>query len=543
MSKYYAQNEIEYGKIVEPEPLNKNMPKRFAVIKTSGDRCFCGYYALNIGLGMCKRKTNKNAIDIKRDFKKFANNEGNQNTIVAMTRRSNNKNWHISNINVIHTVMKGEPNNRGRGFFNRYRAGTKNKYLPWVEESFWLWACNKYEVEINVLFESEGNSWSSYKPLSLSNNSGKHCKIYIHAQGQNHYSAMEPLNFSINEGPFSGMVINNRSMHSTENKKQMEKAIRKSIKSKENENQVKKVMRDSLKTAFNEYLKKGNINGINNLLSNANNNFKLTDKEKTRLIGLLRSYVKKKKIGCNQLRKYRHIIKFVSNDKNYVGRIINDEGVFLRLLDEKFLETLDACNLLNDNNLNKFLNLAYAKGKNERLKFISNLKNKYNSEKFKEQLIFAKQHGNRNNGANNYKKGTMTYIDENFKPARRLVEGPNKFKVILTNAGEGDPHPALQIGLGMCGKKYKKNNIKVIKHKNSIKRKSKILNLNSDLFRQVSEKFNVHICVYDPHNCAWDEFIPSRNVNGSCKVYLGFFHEYLLPMEPIITPANRSQNN
>ena len=541
MSKYYDKNKIIYEKFVDAEPLNKNMPKQFAVIKTSGNGCFCGYYALNIGLGMCDRKTNQNAIDIKNDFKKFANNMGNQNTIVVMSRRSNNKNWHVTNNNVINTVMKGEINNEGKGFFNRYRAGERNKYLSWVEESFWLWACNKYEVEINILFESKGNTWTCYKPIS---NNNQNCKIYIHARGQRHYSAMEPLNnISINEGlPLGREIKNNkiRAMYGTEYKKRMEKAIKESIESKENENQFKKVMRDSLKTAFKEYLEKGNINGINNLLSNANNNFKLTDKEKTRLIGLLRKYVIKKKIGCNQLKKYRHIIKFLSNDKKYVGRIINDKDVFLRLLNRNFLETLDACNLLNDSNLNKFSRLALTEGKNERHKFISNLQKMYNNEKIKNNLIFAKQHKNRNKGVNNYKKGTMTYIDENFKPARRLVEGPNKFKVILTKAGEGDPHPALQIGLGMCGIKYKKNNIKVSTYKRSSNRKCKIYNLNGDLFRQVSEKFNVHICIYDPRNCAWIEFIPSRNANGSCKVYLGFFKEYFLPMEPIITPANRS---
>lgn len=189
--KVYRKGRMNYlnnGRIFNIPSKFRNFPKRFRIINTAGAG-YCGYYALNIGLGMCGKYTNNNAQIIKNEFKNFVNAYGNKNVIPYIQRNSSSPEWvDVNNGNVAKMQFSGNINN-GLGYFNRYRTGVKNN-LNWVEISFWIWACNHYQVEINIFGQSEqGRGWSSYKPHTIE----KLCKIYVFNQGDCHYSAMEPV--------------------------------------------------------------------------------------------------------------------------------------------------------------------------------------------------------------------------------------------------------------------------------------------------------------------------------------------------------------
>ena len=188
-SKFYKKGKMKYNSvIINAVPMDKNMPKRFRVIKTEGDG-YCGYYALNIGLGMCGNNKGKNesATNIKKAFKNFVNKGGNKNILAFETRRSSSKNWELANNKISKFEMEGFAN-EGLSYFNKYRKGERN--LNWVEPSFWIWACIEYNVEINILvITRDFKVWYSYKPFQGENL----CKIYILGRDNIHYSALEPV--------------------------------------------------------------------------------------------------------------------------------------------------------------------------------------------------------------------------------------------------------------------------------------------------------------------------------------------------------------
>ena len=201
MGSAYIKGQMKYlfndRSINLPSPF-RNFPKKFRVIETGGQG-YCGYYALNIGLGLCGKNTNKDAKQIMRNFKNFTNRYGNKNFTVFEFRMSVGKNenteWKISNNNkkLMESQMKGQIN-KGLGYFNRYRTGVKKK-LNWVEEPFWIWACNEYNVEINIFSyvknRKVNNGWKSYRPAFANE---EICKVYVFEENHVHYSAMEPVN-------------------------------------------------------------------------------------------------------------------------------------------------------------------------------------------------------------------------------------------------------------------------------------------------------------------------------------------------------------
>ena len=208
-SKFYKKGKMKYNSgIINAEPLDKNMPKRFRVIKTEGDG-YCGYYALNIGLGMCGNNKGKNesATNIKKAFKNFVNKGGNKNIPAFDTRRSSSTNWVLANNNVIKLQMEGFAN-KGLSYFNKYRKGERN--LNWVEPTFWIWACIEYNVEINILVITgrDFKLWYSYKPFQGENL----CKIYILGRDNIHYSALEPVDEKKPNKPVRENNNNNESL-------------------------------------------------------------------------------------------------------------------------------------------------------------------------------------------------------------------------------------------------------------------------------------------------------------------------------------------
>lgn len=410
MSKYYNKN-IRYTSTIEAAPLNRNMPSKFRVIHTAGEG-YCGYYALNIGLGMCGKKTNRNATDIMNDFKKYVNNLGNKNKLVIMSRRSNQKNWTVTNDDLHENAFRGMIDNEGRGFFNRHRARGINCYPIWLEESFWMWACNQYKVEINILFVSPdankgGRTWTCYKPIS--NNRGKDlCKIYIHSFNEFHYSAMEPVKNTINivdEGAgVWGTNINSNnelaralslSLNNKKGKKPLNlgqssdirRILNESIETQRLNNQVRsntnKATIESIKTEIKRHLNKlivkrkslnkKEITEIDRLLSEAKNNSIINNTNKVKLLVVLKNSVESGKIKSNDIKRFVNIIKFLSKDKKWIKGFKNEE--ISRLLNLKYLKILNSFKILNKDLLERFLQIALNKGNQENINLILKLQN------------------------------------------------------------------------------------------------------------------------------------------------------------------------
>jgi len=320
--KYYEKGKMKYGEdfVTSKYSILPGGPERFKMIKTSGRECFCGYYALNIGLGICGRQTDKDAKSIIKDYKDYLS--------------KNDRKIHGKKLENINILVPHINEQIGIGYIysylykaneNRYKNSKKSGKFDWVETPFWPWASINYNVRIHVYSNFE-KTWQHFSP----NTEEELCDIYIYNEDERHYSAMEPVLKSVTEKKLKSSSIKKpkASPPGLENnlKRREENVKRRENNVKRRENNVKR-REDNLKRKENA-LKGKSIKAppekssiTHNINSIKENIRKRIENRKNAIKNLLINYQNGKIKNTNNLKQR---IKELRDEKNKNRQLINN---------------------------------------------------------------------------------------------------------------------------------------------------------------------------------------------------------------------------
>ena len=313
--KYYEKGKMKYGEdfVTSKYSILPGGPERFKMIKTSGRECFCGYYALNIGLGICGRQTDKDAKSIIKDYKDYLS--------------KNDRKIHGKKLENINILVPHINEQIGIGYIysylykaneNRYKNSKKSGKFDWVETPFWPWASINYNVRIHVYSNFE-KTWQHFSP----NTEEELCDIYIYNEDERHYSAMEPVLKSVTEKKLKSSSIKkpkasppgleNNLKRREENVKRRENNVKRredNLKRKENALKGKSIKAPPEKSSITH-----NINSIKENIR------KRIENRKNAIKNLLINYQNGKIKNTNNLKQR---IKELRDEKNKNRQLINN---------------------------------------------------------------------------------------------------------------------------------------------------------------------------------------------------------------------------
>jgi len=367
------------GEFEPPSYNNNSNPKKYEVLFTLGG----GYCAIHALVGAFKLIGRGN-INLKTIENNLRENLGNLNRVKVRVRQLSYSHNFSSNA----TERLGED-------AQKYLRTRLNSTCPYYGIDFYSWASYYYNIKIVIYYSNKSQIQIIQKHNVRNYNSRNTIYILrsgIHKSGRcGHFETLRPKtargessrtrnnNELARALSFISLEENkrrNRGQSSGGNNNELARAMNESLETEFLETKLRKninkIARKSLQTELERYFKKvintkkplnkSDINEIDRLLSGLNKNFKSNNKNKIRLLAVLKNSFETNKINCSDIKRLKNIINFLSKDKKWIENFNNNSLLYLLL--NKYLKTLKECKLLSKPFLNRLLHLAINKDVN-----------------------------------------------------------------------------------------------------------------------------------------------------------------------------------